>query len=108
MELTIRTPNLIGHVLQTDVVDGESFTHPTAMCGAKVTGTVESRRLVCGKCVALLIENRNAVNKQLDLVYGMLDLFERRLIEARDAARTANEGDKSEPESGDKPEGGEE
>ncbi len=69
MEVTLRTPALVGHILKEEhhpsVVP--TFTGRVALCGAAVRGPVRYRRYVCGKCVTLVIAERNALNTQLDV-----------------------------------------
>lgn len=70
MRFTVSTPNLFGHVIKDDHDAGESpiFDADTALCGAAVNGHIERARWVCGKCVAILIANRNAQNDLIDVL----------------------------------------
>lgn len=102
MRITIETPNLIGHVLKEDHEAGQTptFEGRTAICGAKVYGLVENRRWVCGKCVAALIADRNAVNRQLDrqrhflvLAYARIDALEAEAESEKDEEDAEDDSD---------------
>lgn len=70
MEFTVRATNpLVGHIIKDRhwAASAPTFTDLTALCGAKVSGRVPTRRYVCGMCVTLLIEDRNQVNHELDV-----------------------------------------